>query len=325
MEEFHIAFGLDVGLVPCAGILMTSIVMHHPGRSVNFHLAVTGLRREDKLRFDTFVQLYRNTRIFIYDASRILEAVPEDCLKNAADQMNRTSFLRVVLPDLLPRSVERFLYLDADMLCVGRMDELWNTELAGAVLGAVYYDAAESRQQVQRLGMAAGLRYFDAGMMLVNAALWRKRGLTVELLALYCQHAQSFAFLEQDALNVLLAGQVHAVYELPCSCNHRMNVFQSEQIKPVPEDVLLHFVHAGKPRQYSYTEQARSLWLRWKGLSLWYDLPELEPWKAESGSPAGKCAEKQDAASLYAMDTADTEWPCAVLCSENQDDGTEPG
>ena len=48
MEEYQIAFGVDANYVKYAGIVMTSIVLNHPGQPITFHLVCDRLLVADK-------------------------------------------------------------------------------------------------------------------------------------------------------------------------------------------------------------------------------------------------------------------------------------
>jgi lipopolysaccharide biosynthesis glycosyltransferase len=49
----------------------------------------------------------------------------------------RSMYFRLFLSELLPREVERALYLDADLIVRRSLDELWAADLGGAAVGAV--------------------------------------------------------------------------------------------------------------------------------------------------------------------------------------------
>lgn len=290
MEEMQFAFGVDENFAPYAGILMTSIVLNHPGEPVAFHLVAAGLKPEDQQRFDTFTRLYRNTRIFIYDAAPLLERLPSHSADKVPKRLNTSMFLRLFLPEILPPEIERVVYLDADMLCIGRLDALWRTELGTAALAAVPYDAADAQPYCQRLGLK-GKQYFNSGCLLIPPALWRERQITKRLLALCREHWQEFLMPDQDALNMLFADEPGAVQALPCSCNHMCNAFCPQPPIPAEGDVLLHFVNKGKPWYHGAAEPVQRLWGSCKARSLWYDIPEFEPWDVKTTFYAGKNAE----------------------------------
>ncbi|KAI0067651.1 glycosyltransferase family 8 protein [Artomyces pyxidatus] len=99
---------------------------------------------------------------------------------------------KVDLATIVP--VERVLYLDADTLIRGDVKDLWDTDLVGQPLAAaadVGYPMGHSE-----LGR---MRYFNAGVMLMDLAKIRAEHAKLELAARDMGHSQ---YLEQDILNV---------------------------------------------------------------------------------------------------------------------------
>lgn len=290
-EEFHFAFGVDADYAKYAGIVMTSIVLQHPGHPVSFHLAVDRLLPEDQARFDDFTRLYRGTKIHIYDTTNVMASLP---VPRAADgvpeRLNRTVFLRILLPDFLPPAIRRIVYLDADLLCIGSLESLWQTALDGAILAAVPYAPEAAADHCRRLRLRNS-RYFNAGVMLIDTAAWRKARLTQRVLELCRTQPKRLLMLEQDALNCLLADEPAAVAALPPACNHMLNAFLPRDAQPAEGDVLLHFANEGKPWYHGAAEPIRSLWQSYVQRSLWYGLPELEPADVKTAFLAGKNAE----------------------------------
>ena len=62
-QVYDFGFGVDANYVKYAGVLMTNLVLQHPGRQLHFHLACDGINEEDRQRLDTFIKLYRNVEL----------------------------------------------------------------------------------------------------------------------------------------------------------------------------------------------------------------------------------------------------------------------
>src|ERR1700739_1563744 len=71
------------------------------------------------------------------------------------------TYTRLWVDEFFPERVDRVLYLDADIVVVGSIAPLWNTDLDGGLMGAV--DIPGSDQGVRRLAMRAEDGYFNAG------------------------------------------------------------------------------------------------------------------------------------------------------------------
>ncbi|KAJ7505294.1 glycosyltransferase family 8 protein [Mycena galericulata] len=96
--------------------------------------------------------------------------------------------------------VERVLYLDADVLVVRSLKDLWRTDLEGKPLGAVRDVGYPNGHEIKG-------PYFNAGVMLLDLALARKRFSELEALAMQ----ENLRFLDQDALNLHFRGEWIAI------------------------------------------------------------------------------------------------------------------
>ena len=287
MEEYQFAFGVDANYVKYAGVVMTSIVLNHPGQPVTFHLICDRLLVEDKEKLNAFTQLYRNTRIFIYDAHETLQKIPRVSKAVSPERLNQTVFLRVLMPMLLPAELTRVIYCDADMLCLGRVDELWQMDLKGHPLAAVMEGGYE--EKARRLELRQE-HYFNAGFMIIDLARWRQLCLTPKVLDCYRRQGATFSLLEQDALNKVLDGDW---LEINPRKVYLMDAFDEERITPMPENIFWHFLNEGKPWIAYCAEGIAKTYWSYVHRSLWYELEPSEPWEVRIALLAGKNARRR--------------------------------
>ena len=280
MEEYHFAFGVDANYVKYAGVVMTSIVWNNPGQPICFHLACDGLHDEDKARLATFTKLYSHTRIELYDAREQLQGI-KLFAGTVPERLNRTVFLRILLPELLPETAQRMVYLDADMLCVGGLDTLWRAELQGRAVGALLNPGN------QRLSRDLGLkhtRYLSAGTLVIDVDKWREQKLTQRVLNAYRKQGARFSLLEEDALNLVLDGDFT---ELPSEWIAFSEAFNPLLLRRQPANLLLHFVNDGKPWFRYCAPEMEELYWGYVRRSLWVDMKPLEPWEVKIAFLAG--------------------------------------
>lgn len=284
MTEWQFAFGVDANYIKYAGVMMTSIVLNHPGQAICFHIACDKVAPEDKEKLDKFTLLYRNTKIMIYDAAGILKTLPSPAAI-APERLNQSVFLRILLPAFLPPELDKVIYLDADMLCIGSLEGLWQTDPGANAVAAVLDPGHEKNSA--RLNLAH-TRYMNAGTMLINLPLWRKAELTKRVLECYRTEGSRFSLLEQDALNCCLDSHFH---ELPPKFNRMIEAFNPLLIKREPEDAILHFVNEGKPWLKGCFPEINDLYWSYVRRSLWFEMQPVEPWDVKTAFLAGKNAE----------------------------------
>lgn len=59
-EEWQFAVGVDANYVKYAGVMMTSIVLNHPGQPICFHVACDGREEADGQKLDEFTMYIRD-------------------------------------------------------------------------------------------------------------------------------------------------------------------------------------------------------------------------------------------------------------------------
>ena len=122
-----------------------------------------------------------------------------------------TAYYRLFLAEVIPDSVERVIFLDADILVAGDLVELWNSPFEGHVLQAVP-DAYAGLLHIPRLRrdgvpFQSGAPYFNAGVLLIDMNRWREQQVGQKASALLWKYGSRLPGRDQDALNCVLAGR----------------------------------------------------------------------------------------------------------------------
>ncbi len=100
------------------------------------------------------------------------------------------------------------MYLDADILVLDDLESLWETDLEGAVVGAVL-DGLDPKLKHGDPGFEEVPRvqdYFNSGVLLIDLGRWREERISERALELLINHPQSL-FSDQDALNIVCDGR----------------------------------------------------------------------------------------------------------------------
>jgi lipopolysaccharide biosynthesis glycosyltransferase len=116
----------------------------------------------------------------------------------------RAAYARLLAFDALGE-IDRLIYLDCDMICLADIRALWKLPLKGKVLGAVLDPHATflNDGHTEALGLASGTTQFNSGVLLVDLALWRQRGLTATCLRFIREHPAAIRWVDQDVLNAV--------------------------------------------------------------------------------------------------------------------------
>jgi len=218
--------------------------------------------------------------------------------------INLSTYLRLLLAELLPADVEKAIYLDADTIVLRDISELWATPVND------FYCAATQDAFVpvlnpheafshpihsmtipnmspypipnyRELGLAGTAPYFNAGILLVNVAKWRREQVARRALECLRANGDAVRFWDQYALNTLFSGnwkivdprwnQNTHVFRIP---HWELSHYSEDEFSRVREDPwIVHFDYKPKPwvrdcahpfREAFFQALDRTAWRSWR-------------------------------------------------------------
>jgi lipopolysaccharide biosynthesis glycosyltransferase len=255
----------DAKYVFAAGVLMASILKSNPEDTFSFHLFVDTLRPDDELRLEALAEAYPATSIHIYFVDeRPLSAFA------TREALSAATYYRLFVPFLVKTA--KILYLDADMLCTGSLRELWQEDFSGMTALVVTDEPELAGKLRQAVPEFTADKYFNAGMLYIDVEKWLATDNTEKVLDFLMRFQTEY--LDQDALNMTLAGKVKF---LDPRYNYRY-VLARHTHTPPAETALIHFTTPHKPWLPWLADHPLSrLWLAARESSPWRDLPLPSP------------------------------------------------
>lgn len=113
-----------------------------------------------------------------------------------------SSYARLFLAEILPKDIDRILYMDCDMIVCDSLMTLWNADLQEKVLGAVQDDISVSTKAA--VGLLPQDPYFNAGLLLVNLVEWKSQNIGKACLDFIQKHEGKVIHHDQGVLNGVL-------------------------------------------------------------------------------------------------------------------------
>ena len=184
------------------------------------------------------------------------------------------TYTRLWIKDFFPDSVDRVLYLDADIVVVGSIAPLWSANLDGALMGAV--DIPGSDQGVRLLGLRHEDGYFNAGVLLIDLKQWR--AIRAETIVIdYIRENADRIMYDQDALNACF-------YACTKRLDYKWNVIRPfyrdpselplkpEELEKVRREAqIIHFNGGSKPWSYFCDHPRSADYRRYLLMTAWND------------------------------------------------------
>jgi UDP-glucose:(glucosyl)LPS alpha-1,3-glucosyltransferase len=272
--SFHIAFCVDNHYFRSMGATMTSIIDNNPGIHFIFHVLTFAASEDNRARLAELEKRYGvETRLHVLDPAIFHKF-------NHFIEFSYYSlsiFTRLVIPRLLKGVTDTVLYLDADILCVGKIDPLLALDMRDQIAAVV----PDAEITTQRRCAALGLkhpRYFNGGVMYVNVNNWLKHDITDQAMHALLHHGKKLRFNDQDALNIVLDGRAlfiekrwNYIYDLIYDLDRN-----SVKMRPMEDPVFIHFAGAVKPWAEWSGHDSRAMFKMYHAMSPWADLP-LDP------------------------------------------------
>ncbi|UOQ76166.1 glycosyltransferase family 8 protein [Hymenobacter sp. 5516J-16] len=117
------------------------------------------------------------------------------------------AYYRLFFPRLVPQDIKHLLYLDIDMLVIGSLAEMYQTDLGDTAVGAVMEAEVPLRAEI---GMRSLEDYFNSGMLLMNLPQWREQQISEQAIEVIVRTPKDvLLYHDQDALNVVFQGSWH--------------------------------------------------------------------------------------------------------------------
>lgn len=241
-DMIHIVCCTDENYAFNFPVVAQSILQHHRADEVTFHLLHSSLKPPTLERVERYAadKGFGFSRYLLNDA--IFADLPEISYFTIA------VYYRLLIPELLPADIGKVLYLDMDVIVEGRLDTLWNEDIARKA--AVVVQDGEPKH----LGLHSPARYFNSGVMLINLDYWRQKDVKRKAIDFMLQNRDLLRFPDQDALNVVLQNDV---IFFPDKWNYHLNLDRhflkhvlSNKVPAENKPVIVHFNQKLKPWMY---------------------------------------------------------------------------
>jgi lipopolysaccharide biosynthesis glycosyltransferase len=227
VSTIHVVNAADAAYVPHTAAMLHSLFERNPGESFHVHfLHRIGL--DEALLQRLAALCHRHGAAFTATpvARERLSGLPIGGI------FTEEAWYRVVLAELLPQ-VARALWLDADVIVLQPIRELWELDLEGRPLAACPNAVMYSfRDVIRNIGVTDRSLYFNSGVLLMDLEQLRAEGAGTALRAAADQARRWLMFADQDVLNIVY----HRRYKrLPLA----WNVLSQSYIN-VPETLRVH-------------------------------------------------------------------------------------
>jgi lipopolysaccharide biosynthesis glycosyltransferase len=255
-----ISLAYDEGYAYQAQVAIESILKHvDAGDDITFWIMTTREVHETG-RNALQRQLDGRANMQLLDAGDLFRSLPVPA--DPAYHVGAGAYLRLMLPAAMPQHIKRTVYIDADVLCLGDLADLWDADIGEAPIGAVrdpFVPSIKSHGGLPGAGpeISATAPCFNSGVLLMNLRRWRDLQVTEKCFQYLADNREEVRYLDQDALNYTTSGEW---YEL----DPKWNYMRTWRIEPTYRGVgrgeeirIMHFTGPYKPWNGNFPKGVR--------------------------------------------------------------------
>ena len=199
-DRIECVFATDDDYCQHLGVTLASLLQNNSGNALLFHIVYHGVTPVNLERLRSLVAGRPDVEAVFYE----LNDAP---LRNFPIRIHLSlaAYFRLFLPDVLPVTSSRVLYLDSDIVVRHDLSALWQTPLDGHLIGAARDPFAASNA---RLALPPDNPEFNSGVLLIDLAGWRRERLLPRFVEYVEANEAILRYLDQDVLNVILRGRI---------------------------------------------------------------------------------------------------------------------
>jgi lipopolysaccharide biosynthesis glycosyltransferase len=167
--------------------------------------------------------------------------------------INEATYGRLLLPQLLPDSWDRVIYLDVDTLVVSSLADMWNLDIEGRPIAAARdcgirsIGSGHGVRMWNEIGIDPTTPYFSAGVMLVNLEEWRRTDIPGRVTHFLRTYRERVLYCDQEGLNAVLAGNYVPLGPEWNATGCWVREFLAAPAGSTPAVRIRHFTTAAKP------------------------------------------------------------------------------
>lgn len=244
-KTFNIVFCVNNAYVNHLIVTIYSLIKNNAKHRLHIHILSSDISDTSIEAVDSLKSMGAHINISYYsvDPRRF------DDMAITMDYITTETYYRLLIADVVGKSIETVLYLDADILVVGDIGKLFSSPFKvsnyAAAVPDIYLDKESSYKRSIGTGDSV---YVNAGVMMYNLAAIRRDNLVSTLIDRAINKKNKYQ--DQDVLNVVFKGKINTL--------ERKYNYQIKDIvyKTIPKEdmVILHYSGSSKPwnRDRSY-------------------------------------------------------------------------
>lgn len=248
----NILVTLDDNYIRPLFIMLESLFCHEKSK-MDIYLLYSNVSEGNRRRLHTYIKKQGSRFIPIY--------VKDDVFQNAPvfRYFTKEMYYRLLCSSLLPKTEERVLYLDPDILIRGELKPFYEMDFQGRQLigmedYAINHMLTEKKEAI---GFQKEECYINSGVLLFNLKKMREAFVLEDFIAILAEYKDVVSYPDQDLINLYfkedrLVGERIYNYNTGYGSMGGMLAWALGLKREKKEPVIIHYMGSSKPWQVDY-------------------------------------------------------------------------
>ncbi len=257
-------------LLPCKVMLYSFFTNNMDQRNVTIYLLHSNIPTEKLTELGNYCSAFGAVLKPISVDTALFENAP------TSKRYPKEMYYRLLSPLILPKELDRVLYLDPDILIINPLRPLWELNLYEKTFAAASHTGfTEMANDINQVRLDTRHEYFNSGVMLIDLNSARTHVSSEDIFCCVREHEKELILPDQDVFNILYGRQTmpiddviwnydvrnYSKYLLRSTGKHNLNWI-------IQNTAVLHFCGKNKPWQEDYKNPFGMLYLHYMNLTM---------------------------------------------------------
>lgn len=211
--------------------MLYSLFTQHPDTEMDIYLPYHDLKPDEVESLMNYMDAFTAKRLHPFDVGAEFSKRVK-----AFGHFSVEIFYRILAIDMLPKDIDRILYLDADIIVKGDLTALYNSNIEGHPFTVCEDISAKINDMDKKIkdniGMPHETPYFNSGVMLFNLDYLRDTKASKRMLKEIYDKYDKYPYPDQDVMNMMFADELlyagWDIYNCP-PCAYFLDLMAAEQ------------------------------------------------------------------------------------------------
>ncbi len=194
-NTINIACAVDDAFSYPLAVMLVSCLENNKDSTVRIHLFSASMSDGYVTRFSELVKRYDQEFEFYRLNNDAFSGLP------VTSRISNAAYYRILIPEHIDNAVDKYLYLDADIIVTGKLAPLFTIDMDDQIIAAVNDVAAIDMNKHLKHNIPEEHLYFNSGVLLVDKKKWLQTNAGERVLEYRKQNNDICDFLDQDGFN----------------------------------------------------------------------------------------------------------------------------